>query len=509
MLLTVPKHWERKLIYAEVFITGLAVLVIEVLAVRVLAPHFGTTIYTTSSVISVVLAALSFGYFVGGRLADRYPDTKWFYLIIVASGLSTLIVNVLSPVVLTGSTLLFSHVWGPLFASFILFFIPSMLLGMLSPFAVVLERQFDSDIGVGSVSGNIFFFSTVGSIVGGVLTGFILIPLFGISEIMVGTGIALTLIGLRGATFHSALTPVMLLAVAALGAASPYLFTYDDPRIIYEAENQYAHQRIVQNEHNGRDTLSHLRDNNHSGAMYVDAPNELVFDYSEYAKLAAILEEPPERVLTLGAAATFSIPKYYLNTYEQTQVDVVDIDPTLLSLGREYFHVPETERLNFIVADGRRHLERTEQTYDVIFMDAFTGNLAPPNHMITQSFFEAAKARLSDEGVLIMNVIGPLAQMERSLTFSVAKTFESVFPHTRYYATEGSEQDGIQNIIFAARSTPNGVWHAQHGATIVDSLPGSAVSMERYDVGQYTMLTDNYAPVEYLAGLMLAQYPGD
>jgi predicted membrane-bound spermidine synthase len=187
--------FKRNLLPFSVFITGACVLVIEIVATRVLSPFFGNTIFTTSSIISVILLALSIGYYSGGKIADRHPSLKWFFSIIALSGLGLIIFFSIGDVVLSVVGGSFSLITGPLLSSLILFFLPATLLGMLSPYAVKIQSSLFPTQGTGSVSGTIFFWSTLGSIVGSLSSGFFLIPYFGIREIMITNSLVLFVLG--------------------------------------------------------------------------------------------------------------------------------------------------------------------------------------------------------------------------------------------------------------------------------------------------------------------------
>ena len=175
----------RFLLPLIVFLTGASVLVVEVLAVRVLSPYYGNTIFTVSSVISVVLFALSLGYYVGGIAADRRPTLQWFFGLILSSGLVLLLFYFLGTLALPALSESLSIEVGPLVSAALLFLLPALLLGMLSPYAVKLQSLHFPNQGVGSVAGTIFFWSTLGSITGSLLAGFVLIPNVGIDRVLI------------------------------------------------------------------------------------------------------------------------------------------------------------------------------------------------------------------------------------------------------------------------------------------------------------------------------------
>src|SRR3989344_8293886 len=171
--------FKRYSLLASVFITGAAVLIVEVTATRILSPYFGNTIYTVTSVIGVVLTALSLGYYIGGIISDKYPSQKIFFAIIIVSGFFILFLRLLIYFLLPFLANNFSIISGPLISSLFLFFIPSFLLGTLSPYAIKLQQVNVVKEGVGKAAGEVFFWSTFGSIVGTIAAGFFLIPRIG------------------------------------------------------------------------------------------------------------------------------------------------------------------------------------------------------------------------------------------------------------------------------------------------------------------------------------------
>lgn len=497
----------RYIIYAEVFVTGTAVLVIEVVATRILTPFFGTTIYTTSSVISVVLGALSIGYYIGGRFADRFPDARWFYAIIVAAGLTTLVVEFISHLLLRLGAVLLPLSYGPLVMSVILFFVPSLLLGMLSPFAVALEKyRYSSEQGVGSISGNVFFFSTFGSIVGGLLAGFVLIPYIGVHSIMVITGLVLVALGLRGLAANALVLTVIVVVsgILSLGAAGANAVTAES--VVYQEDSPYSRLTIREDTENGRTVRYFRRGISASGAMYATSTDH-VYSYSQAYRFAKLRDAPPKNILIIGAAATFTVPKAYLRAYPEATVHVVDIEPSLRTLGQQYFRVPETDRLQYHVTDGRAFLRRSTESYDVIFLDAFSSIYSPPAHLVTREFYHTVRDHLAEDGVVIMNAIGSLENTEPSLMFSAIRTFREAFSGSQFFAIEDASQGAIQNVIFATKPGEEAWWRTTQevGDGTLREMLADRIVLDMSALARYPVLTDNYAPVEYLASVMLSR----
>jgi predicted membrane-bound spermidine synthase len=263
-------------------VTGASVLIVEVLAVRILSPYYGNTIFTVSSVISVILLALSVGYWAGGTLADRRPSLEWFFGIILASGLLLLLFHALGALALPRLGAALSLATGPLVSATVLFLIPALLLGTLSPFAVKLQSVFVPGEGVGRVAGRIFFWSTLGSITGSLLAGFVLIPRFGINRILVSTGIVLFALGFvplmllraKRARLGASFVALAILLGTAWWTQTPVaqaLLGLRESNVVYSKDGIYQKITIYEGEYYGRPTRFLLLDRSESGAMFLDS----------------------------------------------------------------------------------------------------------------------------------------------------------------------------------------------------------------------------------------------
>ena len=165
-------HKVRYFLYGTVFITGASVLIIEVVAVRMLAPQFGSSLYVLSSVLTIILAALSVGYYIGGNLADRNPHYEPLYSTIALSGVAVIALEFFALLILPYGSAFFSIVTGPLILGSVLFFLPAFMLGIVSPYVIKLLTRRTREDEIGAVVGATFFWGTIGSITGSLLTGF-------------------------------------------------------------------------------------------------------------------------------------------------------------------------------------------------------------------------------------------------------------------------------------------------------------------------------------------------
>ncbi len=487
-------------------------MIIEVVAMRVLAPYYGNTIFTASSVITVILAALSIGYYAGGRLADRYRSLRLFFTIILFSGLCLLFFHFASFAIIPAQSLVFSIITGPLVSSLFLFFLPALLLGTISPYAIKLQTVYFPEQGVGTVAGKIFFWSTLGSIVGSLSAGFVLIPNFGINQIIVATGAALVFLGLvpliNIGLDKKILDKYIIVFFVIMTAA--VLSGYEtNKKIIYSKDGVYEKIIIYEGEHSGRPARFFAQDHSLSGASFLDSqnPSDMVFDYTKYYRLYKILKPDAKEVLIIGGGA-YSIPKAILHELPDASVDVSEIEPSLFDLAKKYFGAKDNPSLRNVTEDGRRFLRLSEKKYDMIFSDVYFSLYSVPPHFTTQEFFKIAKEKLNKDGILIMNIIGDLSLGGASLIMSEAKTLRTVFENSYFFAVDSPQKKGAQNVIFVGYNSGkkidfNDSLIINHQDDIIRQLKDKAIDMDKFDLSSEIVLSDNYSPVEYLTAKVL------
>jgi len=503
-----PTPLRTWLLLTVVFCTGACVLILEILSTRIFAPYFGNTIFAFSSIIGVTLVALSIGYYAGGRLADARPYGSWFFAIIVLAGASVFTTKLLSVTLLAWYANHFSLVWGPLVFAIALFTVPCVHLGMLSPYAIRLLQSTQSSEGIGSLSGTVFFWSTLGSIAGTFFAGFLLIPLLGVQSILLSLGTFLLCLGGIGLIVNSRSQRVLvfLLLCFALSALVAFLSMHDRPaNIVYAEEGLYESIVVHDTNVDGR-TVRFLRQNANLSSAIDRATGDLFFEYSRYYQLPLALHPAMQRALVIGAGA-FSIPQAIVNASSAT-VDAVDPEPHLREIARRYFGVEESDRLRTHVADGRSFLRGTEGRYDLIFSDAYQNFHSIPPHLLTREFFETARSALSDRGVFVVNFIGRMTDERPSLLWSAVRTFKAVFPQSSFFAVDSLETTGTQNIIFvgcgrAECADPCTSILRSRATSFLRKACAQQLSVDAIDVEHYALLTDDYVPVEYLAARSL------
>ncbi len=496
----------------SVFTTGACVLIVEIVATRILSPYFGNTIFTVSSVISVILAALSLGYYQGGKIADQHPSLRWFFGIILVSGLAIITFYFIGKITLPILGNVLPITTGPLIFSLFLFFIPALLLGTLSPYAVKLQSVHFPEQGVGSVAGKIFFWSTLGSIAGSLLAGFALIPYFGIDRIVIGTGITLFLLGLVALLWlgiDKKNTYRILIMLVVLTGLAVTVIKQPQKNIVYSKDGVYEKITIYDGSYAGRPARFFQQDHSSSGAIFLDSNSQtdMVYDYTKYYFVYKIFKPDIQNALVIGGGA-YSIPKALLAELPNANIDVSEIEPLLFDLAKKYFGASDNPRLHNYTEDGRRLLTDSNKKYDLIFSDAYYSLFSIPAHFTSQEFFTIAKSRLATNGIFVANLIGDLSRQQPSLTMAEIKTFQTVFPNSYFFTVTSPGQTEPQNIIIVgynstSKMSLDTLALTRNPDSIIRSLPTKIINIDRFDLSPYPILIDNFSPVEYLTSKVL------
>ncbi len=488
-----------------VFVSGIASMGLEIVAGRLVAPQFGNSIYTWGTIIGVFLAALSYGYYRGGkaaaeraslgRLARLFTLTAVYVAGLVAAG--DLLLRAMSGFPLPSRM-------ASLPAVALLFGPPTYLLGYVSPYAAQLSTKRET----GAASGHVYAIGTVGSIVGAFATTYMLVPtldvnyialLFGLLAVVTAVYLAYPDRG-RGEASKALLVALLLVAAPVAGVAGVTI----EGRVVYETDTAYQELQVV--DAGGERTL-YLDGQRHS-AMDRDDPDRHVFSYTRYFHLPFLYTDDIDRVLFVGGGG-FSGPKRFLTEYPNVTVDVVEIDPEVVDVAHEYFVVPESERLNVHVADGRRYLRQTNRTYDLIILDAYRKDKVP-FQLTTREFMRLTRDRLDEDGIMFANLIaaptGPASEFYRAQY----KTIRQVYPQVYTYPTVGGSL--VQNVELVATKAPERV----SVATLRERNAAGAASLDLSDeladhratappTDDVPVLRDDRAPVSELLDPLAGQ----
>jgi spermidine synthase len=245
------------------------------------------------------------------------------------------------------------------------------------------------------------------------------------------------------------------------------------------------------------------RDTNNSSAIFLNE-DDLVYSYSQFVRFYSELKPDAKNFLMLGGGA-YTIPRKVNQIDPDIQIDVVEIEPSLYELAIQYFDLPVTEKITNHSMDARVYLARTEEKYDVVFVDAYSTGFFVPSHLVTQEFFRLLKTRLNDDALVMINFIGTQGRKpSSSLTGSVNKTIESVFPNYLMFTTRDTQLEAPQNFMYIIRNSDSPIIISDLEKRSI-RVPGKEIALSDLVVNIDSLsnihdevLTDNKSPVEVL-----------
>lgn len=472
-----------------VFFASAGVLVVEIVALRLLAPYFGLTLETSTMVIAIALGAIAAGSWTGGRLADRVPPLGLVGPLLAVSGAVVALTPALVRVTAsTGSALLLSVVAA------LMIFVPGVLLAAVTPLVTKLSLRSLEE--TGTVVGRLSGISTAGSIVGTVVTGFVLITRVPVSGIMIGLGLALVAVAvvLMGLSRRRLVVlPVAALVLGGVGVAA--VPSGCDLETAYHC----AAVRSDPERSSGR-TLE-LDGAPHS---YVDLADPTYLEYDYVRGVVATIDSAfppgvPLRAHHLGGGG-LTVPHYLAATRPGTRSTVSEIDPGVLRLDRERLGLDPDDGIELTVEDARLGLGRLgSDGVDLVVGDAF-GGVSVPWHLTTRETVEEVERVLDDDGVYVLNVIDSGSMdFARAEAATLAGVFEHVAVASEPAVVDRTNSQRGANVVLAASNRPLA---GEAVAARIQQLgtDWSVVTGERAAEwwGDAVSLTDDYAPVDQL-----------
>ncbi|MEW8441858.1 MAG: fused MFS/spermidine synthase [Candidatus Thiodiazotropha taylori] len=489
-----------------VFLSSAALLVLEILAGRLLAPHIGVSLYTWTSIIGVILAGLSLGNWLGGVWADRGADGR---VAGVAMALAGIYAMLALPLMDGLGGLLAAQQVGLLGSSFVfaftLFAPPAVAIGIVTP--LLTTRALDLDPRAGHVVGRMHALAAIGSIVGTFAAGYWLVQSFGSRAILFGTGVGLILLA---APFLMRMRlPVLVILVLATLFSALLSLSQQGLRGSCDRESQYFCIRVVDRSSDAPFgqargmVLDHLLHGiNHDTdpriiiAPYVHAIDELVYAHFNQRYDAGL------EWFFLGGGS-YTHPRAVQALSPESSVTVAELDPMVTLTAVEKLYL-EPEAMRILHEDGRRALTAESGKFDVIVGDVFH-DVAIPEHMVTLEFAEIVRNRLNADGIYLMNIVD--AFPDPRLVRAISKTLSEVFTHVDLWM-EGVP--GAERVTFVLSAT-----NSERPAEIVQARFGFERTWFRVTeklmalgkpLDELPILTDDYAPVERLiAGLLLGE----
>jgi spermidine synthase len=477
----------RRSIYLFAVLEGATVMAVELLAARMIAPYFGSSLYVWATVIGFTLLALAIGYFAGGVIADKYgsPDTLLWVL------LTASIFLMLMPVSSQWLTIAFVNITpgaAVVLVSLILILPPLLFLGMVPTFLIrKVSARADS---AGSNTGVVYTISSASGIVALPVFGFLVIPRYGLTMPSIITGLAVGLIPLvkliAGRRYISlGFIPVVLFSLWATETHQPGKAV----DVQYYSEGLLGQLLVADVSH---DRFLFV---NRTGQTWLDKETfKPKWDYASYVK--SICSKSPEKsnalILGLGGGTVANIFQNSLGF----NVDAVELDQRIANVAKQYFAL--NSKVNVVIDDARHYLEESQKKYDVILFDVYRGE-APPPHVFTIESLTKTKSLLKEDGLIIVNFNGFWSGKTGQAARSIYKTLLAAGLETRILPTPGDEAG--RNILFVA-SRKKQDFHTlrspllQHGKEMdIETL---FQDPQKVDVTDAVVLTDDKPILELL-----------
>jgi spermidine synthase len=505
-----------------VFLSSMGVMIIELVASRIIAKYFGNSLFTWTGVIGVVLAGISAGNWLGGRMADRYEPERIMVPQLFIASILVFGILLLDLVIgwfmgsSGGSGISLGLILKSLAVITILFFLPSAALGTISP--VMARYALAQSEHVGSTVGSIYALSSIGSIAGTFLSGFVLIPLFGVRLIVFIVALVLVLLGIgvsivvkaKRIPLQTAILSVwagMIVLGLLLWGSMPAEARGKSPQetsdgVLYSTDSHYSHIEVKNTEGGTKRILvmDGLIHNMHD----LKNPNNLLYEYERIfdaltrAFQQDYLKKETFHTLTLGGGA-LTFPSYLSRTYPLATHEVVEIDPQVVDVAFRYFEVPKTKNLSIHTLDARLFIQGAQtqdRIWDIVYLDAFN-SFSIPYHLTTREFTSTAAELVAENGMLLANAID--IPKYGGFLGAYYKTLSSVFPYVTVYGSPEVSQDRRSTFVLAASRSPLPYEElfAPDG-TVRARRMDPAILEEILARNKSRPLTDDYTPVENL-----------
>lgn len=504
---------------STVFISSACIMILELVGGRLIARHLGSSLYTWTSIIGVVLLGISIGNYAGGRIADRFDTRKALAVLFGISSVACVLTvasnNLVSTLMWLGNLS-----WPMRVATHIclVFLLPSILLGTIGP--LVAKRALQHGLATGRTIGDLYAWGAIGSIAGTFITGFYLIAKIGTIATIWGVGIVLlTMSILHWPRFRlTYIWAVIFIASMIAGWVNPewtrsisstfFLSRAHDPRILYETESQYSYISVRQLTRNPDMRSISLNNDFARNRMIMDDIRNLPDPYMRiYAAITSrqSADKDALSVLVLGGGG-YVYPRYVEDVWPGSRIDVVEIDPQITVAAMEALGLNRDTKMNIITMDGRNYVsgllekERSGQPiqrYDFVYGDTFN-DFSVPYQMVTREFNDKIAALLTDEGIYMLNIIdmydsgkflGALVNTIRK-TFSTLHIVSQSSPHSRcnsFVIIAGKQQFSLEGL-----RREKMLAHLR-----LEIFNASQIEALAEKAGQI-VLTDDYAPVENL-----------
>jgi predicted membrane-bound spermidine synthase len=456
------------------FCTGLVIMIYEMIGTRIMSPFIGSSMAVWAFAISAIMVSLSVGNYIGGKYSEKYREFNTVLSnIFLIAGISITINGVFYiPVLLVLSRLFKSIHLSALCATVYLYAVPNIVLGMVSPLITKIIIIMNNN---GRTIGKLYAVQSLGSIIGTLLGGIILIQFLDTVTIVYLMGLLLLIIALIFRKKKRRLVVLMILCVIGFIIVNN---VYNNTQNGHKYETAYSTVFIFDVIESGNKQVRYLMTEPYSAMskMYVDSPNKLVDGHYNECIDSFINYDKVKDILVLGGGA-YSYPKYVYTEYPHITIDVVEIDKELIAISEKHFSLNK-DNITIISDDARRYINTSRKKYDVIIVDVYTTHYIP-FHIITTESFANMNRLLNPDGMVCINING---RLDTAYSYDIHKTAKTVFKYAVLFKEKDTIEDSErQNIILVA------------GNNAIADSDYKTITIRKDDAVVYT---DAFAPIE-------------
>lgn len=492
---------------ALVFASNACLMIVELVASRMIAPRIGVSLYTWTSVIGVMLGGVSLGNYLGGRLADRHASAHLLGTVFSAASLACLLTlwlnndlhEVVAPIRIPLLVWVVGYIGG-------VFFLPSVLFGMVSP--IVIKLALADLERVGRIVGRIYAFSSAGSIVGTFAAGFWLIAWLGTKRVILAVAALLLTLGVgflvagrerasapdvrRRATGWA--RPALAVALFAAGVGLLSWTGYLGSECL--RETNYFCINVQTSTVEGREVHELILDRLVHSYTDLSDPTHLAYGYERtYAEMIRpLVEERPDLDALFIGGGGYTFPRYLEATLPESHIVVAEIDPGVTEVAHERLGLARDTRIEIHNVDARLLMtyDSVPDAYDIIFGDAFN-DYSVPSHLTTLEFARTVDDLLRDDGLYLVNIIdgGQRGHFMRAYI----RTLQQVFAYVVVVPSTSQWREAVRSTyVVAASRQPLDFAHLpeQHRPLPSEEL-AAYLALEPARI-----LTDDHVPVDNL-----------
>lgn len=510
--------------YISAFIAGFSLMAVEITSSRIIAPIIGSSIFTWTSVIGIILLGLTVGSLLGGKIADKCSKRYGQKVLSIAMLASSFFIYLIIPLSKNIDFILnksFSIMTLSVIICILLFFLPSLAMGTISP---IIFNLYVSDIkNIGKKYGLISGLWSLGSILGVFITGFYFISKIGssgavylISMLLLSFFYFFYIKNLDKSSPYFKYQMIFIVSVSLLFLFSLFFniqkkYT-ESSKIIFQKETAYYAAKVVDYDlypQFGKNRLLLLDIDSHS----IQTKKQSKKFYTDIYPVFSVFSDKIKKIHIIGAGA-YTLPINLRKHYSESDISVSEIDPEVEKIGYDYFDLGKYN-IQTKTGDARIFFNaRQKDKYDLIYGDAYNSFISVPWHLLTKEFVLKLKDNLNLDGIYAINFIGSIEGKNSKIFESIYSTINEVFPNN-YIFSFGTDPREIQSITILGVKNNKYISHNSLTEKLreIDSthfLSRILLNKDNINNGRgikkRAVLTDDLSPVEYMMSGLMNEY---